>query len=166
MDDIKRILSMKQVAEHYGYKANRAGFITCPFHKEKTSSLKIYDNDRGWHCFGCNEGGSVIDFAMKLYNLNYSQAVTRLNYDFRLGLTYQKPDMRAEIELKKRKAFEEKQKELIRLIYQWHLLEFKKQRKIVQIYKPEPHEEVIQEFADAIIAMNNEESWLLCHEGW
>lgn len=90
-DQIKSILTACEVAEHYGFTPNRAGYIPCPFHNEKTASLKLYPEHRGWRCFGCNEGGSVIDFAMKLFGITFPQAVLRLNLDFRLGLTAERP---------------------------------------------------------------------------
>ena len=74
---------MDEVVRHYGFEPNRAGFMRCPFHQgDHTASLKIYAGDRGWHCFGCNSGGSVIDFVMRLYDINFRQAVLRLDLDF------------------------------------------------------------------------------------
>lgn len=84
---------MDEVARRYGFHPDRAGFIRCPFHQgDRTASLKIYPGNRGWHCFGCNRGGTVIDFIMQLFNLNFSQAVVRLDADFSLGLTAQRPN--------------------------------------------------------------------------
>jgi DNA primase len=92
-DAIKRALSMDAVARYYGFHPNRSGNILCPFHHEKTASLKIYtEPGRGFHCYGCGEGGSVIDFVMKLLSIPYSAALVRLNADFHLGLTNEKPD--------------------------------------------------------------------------
>ena len=91
--DIRRMLTARQVAEHYGFLANRSGFIKCPFHQgDNTASLKLYDGQGGFHCFACGAHGSVIDFTMKLFDLNFKQAILRLNADFRLGLTSNKPD--------------------------------------------------------------------------
>lgn len=93
---IKQILTMRQVAEFYGFHPNRAGYIQCPFHSgDKHGSLKIYPDTGGWHCFGCGAGGSVIDFAMRLFDINFKQAVLRLNSDFNLGLSNEKPDRHA-----------------------------------------------------------------------
>ena len=51
----------------------------CPFHGEKTPSFNVM-RDRGFfHCFGCGVGGSAIDFAMKLLNLSFKDAVIYLN---------------------------------------------------------------------------------------
>lgn len=83
-DDLK----MKQKIEHakqfpmielvrrLGFEP-RLGFITCPFHGERTGSLKIYATS--WYCFGCNEGSSTIDFVMKFNNENFKDAVDFLN---------------------------------------------------------------------------------------
>lgn len=50
----------------------------CPFHKEKSPSFHV-NPDRGFfHCFGCKEGGSAIDFAMKLDGLTFPEAVRAL----------------------------------------------------------------------------------------
>ena len=92
---IKQILSMRQVAEQYGFTPDRSGFIRCPFHQDKTASLKIYDEPgRGFCCFGCGTAGSVIDFVMRLLDLSLPQALIRINADFGLGIFAEKPDRR------------------------------------------------------------------------
>lgn len=87
---IKLTLTMDEVARHYGFEPNRAGFIPCPFHHEKTASLKIYPESRGWYCFGCGSGGTIIDFVARLFNITARQAIVRLNNDFGLGLVAEK----------------------------------------------------------------------------
>lgn len=90
--EIKQALTAREVFEQYGFRPNQAGFIQCPFHEgDHHGSLKVYDGPRGWHCFGCGAGGSVIDFAMRLFDLNFKDACLRLNEDFHLGLSDQKP---------------------------------------------------------------------------
>lgn len=78
---------MDEAARFYGFEPNRAGFIRCPFHPgDNTASLKIYPDGRGWCCFGCHKGGTVIDFVKNLYDLDFRQALVRIDYDFHLGL--------------------------------------------------------------------------------
>lgn len=91
-DQVKSLVTIQEVAEHYGFHPNRAGYICCPFHNEKTASMKLYSGQRGFHCFGCGVGGSVIDFVMKLFDVPFRQAILRINADFALGLTWDKPD--------------------------------------------------------------------------
>lgn len=86
-EETKARLTMQDVALRYGFTPNRAGFIKCPFHTgDRTASLKIYPGGRGWHCFGCNRSGSVVDFVAELYVLDPLSAVRRLNDDFHLNL--------------------------------------------------------------------------------
>lgn len=87
---IKDMLTAREVAAHYGFYPNRNGYICCPFHNEKTGSLKIYDGHDGWHCFGCHKGGSVIDFVRELDGLSFSEACKKLDRDFNLGLYREK----------------------------------------------------------------------------
>lgn len=88
-DEVKEKVSTMEAARYYGYEPNRAGFICCPFHNEKTPSLKLFDD--GFKCFGCGESGSVIDFVGKLFNLDPLGAVRRIDQDFRLGLPFDRP---------------------------------------------------------------------------
>ena len=43
-EEIKQSVKMPEILSRYGLKQNRAGFICCPFHKEKSASCKIYDD--------------------------------------------------------------------------------------------------------------------------
>lgn len=50
----------------------------CPFHGEKTPSFRVSPAWRTYHCFGCEAGGSVIDFLMASDHLSFPEAVTAL----------------------------------------------------------------------------------------
>ena len=53
----------------------------CPFHDEKTPSFNV-NPDRGtYYCFGCQEGGDVFAFLMKVENLTFAEAVRSLARD-------------------------------------------------------------------------------------
>lgn len=82
---IKERVKMQDIFQQYGFKVKN-GAVKCPFHNEKTASLRTYNNGERWKCFGCGEGGSVIDFVMKYFNINFTQAITRINNDFSLCL--------------------------------------------------------------------------------
>lgn len=85
-DAVKRSVTAGQAAEALGLHVNRSGFCRCPVHGEKTGSMKIYPGNRGWYCFGCHTGGSVIDLVMACYGMEMPEAVRWLNDTFRLGL--------------------------------------------------------------------------------
>ena len=82
---VKERVSMLEVAKFYGFEPNRAGFVRCAFHNEKTPSCKLYD--RNFFCFGCQTGGTIVDFTSKLFNLTPIDAVKKINSDFNLGLS-------------------------------------------------------------------------------
>lgn len=107
---IKDRLTMREVLERYGYEPNRAGFVCCPFHNEKTASLKVYSGDGGWHCFGCGASGDVISFVEKLFGLSFSDALKKINDDFNLNLYKEKSleDLRKSVYAEK--AFKAKRK--------------------------------------------------------
>lgn len=50
----------------------------CPFHKETFPSLVIYKRDNTFHCFGCQKGGTAIDFVMHLHGKTFIEAVKHL----------------------------------------------------------------------------------------
>ncbi|MFN7924457.1 MAG: DNA primase [Bryobacteraceae bacterium] len=50
----------------------------CPFHQEKTPSFNVRGDRQYFHCFGCQKGGSVIDFVMELEGLTFWEACKQL----------------------------------------------------------------------------------------
>lgn len=85
---VKDRISCRQFAEFMGLKINRAGFAVCPFHSDSDASLKIYDDGKGWCCFGCHKGGDVINMASLYYGLGFRDTISRLNADFNLGFEH------------------------------------------------------------------------------
>ncbi len=53
-------------------------FGRCPFHSEKTASFSVLPEREMFYCFGCHAGGGAIQFAMKIDNLSYPEAVRML----------------------------------------------------------------------------------------
>lgn len=56
---------------------SRSGFIRCPFHQEKSASCKVH-NDNRYHCYGCGADGDVIDLIMKMFGIDFINAVKKI----------------------------------------------------------------------------------------
>ena len=54
---------------------NKMDFAKCPFHEEKTASLKLYRKTNTWWCFSCQSGGDVIELIMRSQKLDFIEAV-------------------------------------------------------------------------------------------
>jgi len=55
--------------------------IDCPFHNEKTPSCAIYNEGKGFYCYGCGRGGGAIRFVMDKYEMPFYEAINFLkNY--------------------------------------------------------------------------------------
>ena len=78
---LKASVDLVAVAQSRGVKLTKQGrdYVgLCPFHREKTPSFHITPSKNLFHCLGCDAGGSVIDFIMRLDGLDKSQAVAWL----------------------------------------------------------------------------------------
>lgn len=58
---------------------NNSGFMCCPFHGEKTPSMKLYKNNNTAHCFGCGKHVDTIAAIMQLQGIDFISAVKYLN---------------------------------------------------------------------------------------
>lgn len=70
------------VSKYVHLKKAGASYIgLCPFHNEKTPSFSVSVQRGIYKCFGCGEGGDVINFTMKIENLSFADAVKKLAAD-------------------------------------------------------------------------------------
>ncbi len=70
--------------EHEGFTVKRKGhalWLSCPFHEDKTPSLKINPDKQTFYCFSCNSGGDSITFIQKLHGLSFKDALQYLNIE-------------------------------------------------------------------------------------
>lgn len=75
-DELKKSISMREIVEQYDIKIDRKGFCCCPFHKEKTASMKIYKDS--YYCFGCGESGDIFTFVQKMDDVDFKTAFRNL----------------------------------------------------------------------------------------
>ena len=76
---VKQSMTTRQAAERYGIRVERNGMCRCPFHEDKTPSMKL---DRRYYCFGCGATGDVIDFVSRLRGIGSKEAAILLVQDF------------------------------------------------------------------------------------
>ncbi len=72
-DVLGRISPQEYVPALTGRPLGRDGKVRCPFHgdgQERTPSLHVYpDPEKGWTCFGCGRGGTIIDLGALRYGI-------------------------------------------------------------------------------------------------
>ncbi len=90
-ESVKQAVTAREAAEHYGIEVNRAGMCLCPFHAERTPSMKL---DERFHCFGCGADGSVIDFAAMLFEITPLEAAKKLAAEFGISYDNKPPDIK------------------------------------------------------------------------
>ncbi|NBN91680.1 MAG: DNA primase [Actinobacteria bacterium] len=61
----------------------------CPFHDEKSPSFHVTPARGYFHCFGCQEGGDVIAFIMKIDHLSFTETIEKLASRIGYQLTYE-----------------------------------------------------------------------------
>ena len=60
----------------------------CPFHDEKSPSFNVTPARGFFYCFGCQEGGDVIDFIQKIDQISFHEAVETLAAKVGIQLRY------------------------------------------------------------------------------
>ena len=132
---INERLTMRAVLECYGFRPN-GNKMCCPFHKEKTPSFIIYP--KSFYCFGCGEGGDIITFVEKLFDLSFIEASRKLSDDFRLFLFDEKKHSKSKYKRIKPKESEPTSDRLKHLL---DVLDFWQKR--AEKYAPKPDGKVM-----------------------
>jgi DNA primase len=78
---ITKNVKILDVAKNYGLNPIKESDdrykMMCPFHDEKTASLKIYNKSNTFKCFGCQKGTNVIDFIRSYENVSFMEVINR-----------------------------------------------------------------------------------------
>lgn len=82
------------VGEYVQLRRRGSNYIgLCPFHREKTPSFTVAGDKQICKCFGCSEGGTAIQFIMKIENLDFRETLEFLAE--RAGIDVSKYDVSA-----------------------------------------------------------------------
>ena len=72
-EDIKKNISMFDIARKYGIKVNKSGFCRCIFHNEKTPSMKLYKDS--FYCFSCQKSGDIFSFVQQINGIDFKTSM-------------------------------------------------------------------------------------------
>jgi DNA primase len=70
LEIVSRYVTLKKAGKNY--------IGSCPFHQDKTPSFTVNPDKKLFHCFGCNEGGDLFQFLMKIERIDFAEALARL----------------------------------------------------------------------------------------
>jgi DNA primase len=163
-EQIKSAITMRQLLQGYGFEINRAGFMRCPFHHEKTASFKVYEKD--YHCYGCRVHGDAIKFVMEYFNLTFPQAILKISSDFRIYTDFKNnktPAGEAE-KIRKQRAKEKAEREKRDKEYFEKAAEFRQVQQDLFNFQPKSEYDFVhQQFIDALKKRDYLEWWLTEH---
>ena len=131
-DEVRANNSMLSVVRLYGFHPNRAGFISCPFHKcDRSPSFKIYSDS--FNCFGCGAQGDVFTFVMRMDGVSFKEAF------FKLGGTYKAPTFESNLAIyraKKEKQKRQQSEQAIKAEKDWNNKEINYLRLCMSLFEP------------------------------
>lgn len=75
-DLVNKLDIVQYIGKYVGLeKKGHNHFGCCPFHEENTPSFSVSETKHIFHCFGCGEGGGIIQFAMQYHKISFIDAV-------------------------------------------------------------------------------------------
>ena len=88
---IERIKDSNNIVDVIGQyvtlkRKGTTNFGLCPFHREKTPSFAVSETKQVYHCFGCHNGGTVIQFLQNIENISFREALEILAERARIEL--------------------------------------------------------------------------------
>jgi DNA primase len=78
LERLKREVSLVRLIEGQGHRLVSQGkdlACRCPWHEgDETPSCIVTPKSNLWHCFGCDAGGTVIDWVMRSHRVSFRHA--------------------------------------------------------------------------------------------
>ena len=89
LKELKTNISLVSLINSQGYDLKPQGkdhIMCCPFHDDKTPSLKVSIQKNVYNCFGCGASGTVIDWVMQTQGVSFRHACEILADDAGVSL--------------------------------------------------------------------------------
>lgn len=84
--EISGKVNIESVAQYLGLTVNRAKYIHCPLHGERTPSCKLYTEQGRFYCFGCGGHGDSVDLVSAVRGTSLAEAAAELNSYYSLNV--------------------------------------------------------------------------------
>lgn len=122
-ETVQRILDTAQIVDVVGdyvsLKRRGSGYIgLCPFHNDRSPSFSVSPSRNVCKCFACGEGGSPVNFLMKVENISYHDALKALAKKYNIEIK--------ERELSAEERERETERESLMAVNEWALDYFEK----------------------------------------
>ncbi len=62
----------------------------CPFHQEKTPSFTVNEETGSFYCFGCQAGGDIFEFSMRINGYDFREALEHFAEELGISISRQK----------------------------------------------------------------------------
>ena len=89
---VRSQVPVRAAAERYGLEVNDSGMARCPFHNDRTPSMKLYADH--FYCFGCGKYGDVVDLTSELLCIPSYDAACALSEEFGVDVDAARPTPR------------------------------------------------------------------------
>ena len=91
VDAVKeRVDARALFARHLALRRSGSGFVAaCPFHEDRSPSLRFYPEQARFHCFGCGARGDVFAFLQRLHGKSFPAVVRELAVE--VGVPLEEP---------------------------------------------------------------------------
>lgn len=77
IEQIKQRTNLEEYIRSQGIKLRKKGkqfFGQCPFHQDSNPSMSVDPQKQLWNCFGCQQGGDIYEFVIKLKGVDFLAA--------------------------------------------------------------------------------------------
>lgn len=91
-EKIRDRVTIPMVLSQYGCQTSSRKRVPCPIHQGRDPNFCY--TDQVYHCWSCGAKGDAIGLVMELFGIGFKPAMLKLNHDFCLGISSDRPSYR------------------------------------------------------------------------